>query len=542
MGKKIIAILAAAVLLTGAAACGKREQKYRSDRTQVFVSLFSGGFGNEWLQNAATSFNEQSDEFEVILSDPNKDSYSQISAAITSGTSRYDIYFNSTPDFIDLARQGYLEPLNDVLDMKPDGENGMTVREKIKDGDQFIRAFSYEENGTLNTYALPFTDAMQGFVYDHELFVQQGWLLTEADGKTLTAGRDGKPGTYDDGQPQTIAEWDEMIQNIAGGSVARPFIWTGKFTDYLVSMSEAVWAQYDGLKNYEISFGYDGKYVAPSDGTETTVTPDKGYLTYEAMEGRLKALEFVDEYLTNHENYRHPTCTNGDKSYADAQFDFITGYKNIPGNPRSAMIYEGVWWENEAKSKFNALAGAGDASMAYGNHEYRYMLFPHYENSYGLDGEGGGSVMPISESANVFIKKQTNDTVRRGAKEFLAYTCSDEVLKEFTLCSGGMRPYKYTLTEEELAKLTKFQRNAYALYTDTENVSLVRPGILKYRSMMNYFITPAANRWGAKVGDITYGEAYVGLKQTDAQTYFEQIVAMTPASKWASDIYGRLPA
>ena len=53
---------------------------------------------------------------------------------------------------------------------------------------------------------------MNGFVYDHEIFYNKGYLFTQADGETLTVGKDGKAGTYDDGQPTTIAEWDIMIQ------------------------------------------------------------------------------------------------------------------------------------------------------------------------------------------------------------------------------------------------------------------------------------------------------------------------------------------
>ena len=543
MKRKILAVVLMVFCTFGCFfGCGKPAYQYDPNKTQIFVSLFSGGFGNEWLQNAADAYNAASDEFEVILGDPNKDSYSQISASITSGTSRYDIYFNSTSDFIDLARQGYLEPLNDVLDMKPDGENGLTIRQKIKDSQTFIDAYSYEENGVTNTYALPFTDAMQGFVFDYELLRDKHLLLEDPSTESgLTVGRDGIEGTYDDGQPETLAEWDEMIQNIAGAGIT-PFIFTGKYTDYLVSMLEAMWAQYDGMKNYEISFSFEGTYKSPSTDVETPITPATGYLTYPTLEGRKVALEFMETYIANN-NYVHPSGKNGDADYATAQFNFITGYKGIPENPQSAMLYEGVWWENEAKSKFDALASAGDEEMAYGNHEYRYMLFPMLDDGLGANGDGTGSIMPISESANVFIKKQSDPDKLRGAKEFLAYTCSDAVLKDFTLCSGGMRPYNYTLGETELAKLTKFQRNAYAIYTDTENVTLIRPNIMKYKSPLNYFISPAANRWGAEINDITYGEAYQGLKRSeiDANTYFDAIVAMTSQEKWENEIYGRLP-
>ena len=522
--KKAGVLLLACGLTLSSVGCATSQIQFDKNKEQVFVSVFNGGFGYDWLETSAKEFNAENPATEIIIL-PNNDGYTKIRSDLESGVSMYDVYFTNTPLIKEIAALGLVEPLDDVYEMQVDEGSERTIKEKIIEFDAFKSAFSYKDK----MYALPNTDAMQGFIYDHDLFVAEDLLFKNADG-TLTVGKDGKPNTYDDGLPVDIEQWEELLANIKALGIY-PFLWNRKYTDYLVSINEAMWAQYDGVDNYMLSFSYDGTYTNPTDGTTVTITPETGYLAYE-MEGKKKAIEFVDRYMTGRyftgaQEYIHPKAKQLGTSHRDAQDSYILGYKKQASNPRSAMLVEGVWWENEARVTFNTLYKAGETSQQYGNRDFRFMPLPNMEG-----GDNSVSVFNISENATIYIKKQKSEVKLDAAKRFIAYTCTDKVLKRFTLATNGMKPYDYTLTDEELSQLTKLGRNAWAIYHDTENVALIRPSLAKFSSPLNYATTPTAQRWLAKVGNSTPSEAFVALQTIDAEAYWEALLEYNNSEYW----------
>ncbi|MBO7345176.1 MAG: hypothetical protein J6U92_04480, partial [Clostridia bacterium] len=327
------------------------------NKTQVYVSAWNGGFGLAWLDEAVARYNAQSDKVQVIV-DPNKDVYqSTIAPEIESGISTNDVYITAQIYCQDLGIKGYLEDISDIWSSDVDG-NGKTVEQKMQDADLFKKA--YKTDG--GTWGLPHSSAIQGFVYDHSIFVDKGWLITEADGVTLSKGKDGVSGTYDDGQPVDEAEWEMMVQRIVADTVY-PFFWNGaSAADYLESMHEAIFAQYAGLSNYKISYSYNGTYNYVGGGSEV-ITPATGYKTIKTPEKKV-AIDFIGEYLLGNVNYYHPSSTYTSVSHTDAQSLFVLGYQNTPTNPQSAMLYEGIWWENEARATFVSLNNRGETDYA----------------------------------------------------------------------------------------------------------------------------------------------------------------------------------
>ena len=522
--KKVGALLLAGGLTLSCVGCGTSKMKFDKNKQQVFVSVFNGGFGYDWLETSAQEFNAENPATEIIIL-PNNDGYTKIRSDLESGVSMYDVYFTNTPLIKEIAALGLVEPLDDVYEMAVDEGSTRKIKDKIIELDAFKSAFSYKDK----MYALPNTDAMQGFIYDHDLFVEEGLLFKNPDG-SLTVGKDGKANTYDDGLPVDIEEWEELLANIKGLGIY-PFLWNRKYTDYLVSINEAMWAQYDGVDNYMISFDYDGTYVNPTTKESVVITPQTGYLAYQ-MEGKKKAIEFVDTYMTGRyfkgaQEYIHPKAKQLGTSHRDAQDSYILGYKNQASNPRSAMLVEGVWWENEARVTFNSLYKGGEETQKYGNRDFRFMPLPNMEG-----GDNSASVFNISENATIYIKKQKSDVKLDAAKRFIAYTCTDKVLKRFTLATNGMKPYDYTLNEQELGQLTKLGRNAWEIYHDTENVRLIRPSLAKFSSPLNYATTPTAQRWLAKVGNSTPSEAFVALQTIDAEDYWDALLEYNNADYW----------
>ena len=117
------------------------------------------------------------------------------------------------------------------------------------------------------------------------------------------------------------------------------------------------------------------KYNNPGQLSDTN-----GYKINE-LEAVYQSLKFMNSYFNNSgtsSKYLHSLVKDKSKNHLDAQNTFLLGYRNNAGNKLSAMLVDGMWWENEAKEFFNAL-GAQDASRGFGQREYRIMLLPDFE-------------------------------------------------------------------------------------------------------------------------------------------------------------------
>lgn len=151
------------------------------------------------------------------------------------------------------------------------------------------------------------------------------------------------------------------------------------------------------------------------------------------------------------------------------------------------MLVEGTWWENEARSLFNSIS-AQDPEYGFGKRNYRYMLLPNIDGQNGAFGNGKGSVFNASDTGGIVVRKQGNDETEKLSKikEFLAMTLSDSCLRNFTKTTGIARPFEYNLTESEVQEMTPFARNAYEIYNDTENISIIRLDVTRYAQPILY--------------------------------------------------------
>lgn len=473
------------------------------NKKQVWVSVFNGGFGDEWVQKTVDEFNLTHTETQFLLTEPNKDVTSKIEMAIMSGTTEADVFFACESSVQSMMRRGALMDLSNVLSSKPDGESGKTVAEKMKAKDLFKQVYSYNDTW----YALPFNESMAGYIYDHDLFLEEGFLLTQQDGITLTLGKDGKPNTYDDGLPVTMEEWDYMLTTIRSSGIY-PFIYSNNQSGYTSRIVEGLWEQYDGTENYEISYDYEGTYVKPSTGEEVSITPETGYLVAE-MEGREKALEFLENYATDKNRsaanaYVHPSSDYTTTDHRIAQDKFVGGYKGRdsgdPNNMQIAMIAEGVWWENEARPMFNSLVEEGEVGQEYGTRDFRFMILPNFEGQKGIDGNGHGTVMAGGEHGAIFAKAQTDPVKIKAIEEFLAYVHSDAILKRCLIDVNCIRPFDLTLSNDEFKQLTKFGQNAWTIYNDTENIAINRAQAGQYISELTYLPSVKPSRWTVTMG------------------------------------------
>lgn len=527
--KRLLAVLTAAAAVFGLSSCGKLVDGIDTSKTQIYVGIFNGGYGTDWLKEAAAEFNAMpnNSEYQVFVSPINDDSLPTIEANLVAGTSNMNVYFTTMPNIKSMISKNLLADLSDLLPEKPDGEDGLTLEEKMLYPDLAKKAFSDPYGDGF--YAFPYGDSFVGFVFDYQEFYTNGWLIFDAPGK-LSPGPDGDPGTYDDGQPRNMSEWNEIMLAIRS-SGTYPFIHNTKYPDYLTAILDAGVAQYEGAENYRTFYRYDGTYTDGS-GNTSTITPATGNKVF-AMEGVGKALGFFDDMFTNNRENVHPASWETTSlDHRETQNKYILRYKNSDDNPPSAFLVDGNWWENEAKPLFNNLTNSNEPERGYGKREFRYMLLPRLDGSKtGADGKAK-SVLCCNDTGAMFVVKNKDAALEKKAKEFVAFTLSEKNLKRFTLANGAIRPYHYDLKPEEKAQLTPFQRNVWEMYHDTDHIELVRPEIEKLYSPINYATNKVGNRWFAEIGGAGYYNPLMGLRRSDAQTYQKSLVNYYTDTKW----------
>ena len=558
----MLTFVLSASFFVGCKPAGKVINSIDTGRKQIYIQLYNGGYGTEWIEPVIEEFENDYPDYQIMV-DPKKMSCADIENYINYGT-EYCAFMGYVPDFSTGIYSGLLADLSDMLDMDIDG-NGVTIGEKIKDKEQWFAAVSKYGEGC---YALPYADSINGFMYDHSAFVERGYLYTAentaevksglsaqgityheegdklifdgATGKTnysagdviLRAGKDNKYGTYDDGQPVTESEFQAMVTRISSDENSYAFIYSGKVIDYTTDIFTGVLAQYEGKGNYSLFNNYEGEYTFDGDSEPTVITKETGYKVYR-MKGVEKAFDFFNTNLLS-TDYSHPQSFISESSHTDAQSYFLLGSAMTSrSNPFAGMLVDGNWWEYESRTISNMLKKRGIEGYDYGTHDFRIMLLPDFE---GQNNVSGKTVLVSRDCGSFVVNGKMDEELTRMTKLFCAYTLKDKWLRHFTVTCGANKPYEYELTEEEYNTMSRFARNAYDMYRDNEHIEIVKPWLSLYAQPLAY-ATPkgTTNLYYSIIDKITTGGIYQTLQF--ASTSNDASVRNNPAKASMNGMY-----
>lgn len=522
--KKILAISLSAATLVSFAGCGggtRLEEDDGDKRPAIYVSVFNGGYGRAWLDTIVSDYNkEHPDNAYKIAVRSSKDEFNSVLGNLKANTAIYDMFYTNAYAY-KLINANLLEDITDVWDTKPAGSE-KTIREMMVGRENYEKAYA-DNNGKL--YCLPLQESLRGFMYDHEVFLKYGLLFNETGSfissptETLSKGKDGIAGTYDDGHPVTEAQWDAMVKK-ATATLGYAFNYTGKFSNYLNDIYEMIAAQYDGVNKYMMNWTFDGTYDFGDGNGETAITLENGY-EMTRMKGVKKALEFMDTYLACKDTklnitnkYTYPSASTNSYSHTDAQNDFIS-FTAQNKKTKLAMLIEGDWWENEAKTMFDALNAENYTDYAFRKHDYRYMTLPYFEGQ-----AENVNVYTIAENMYIGLKKQSDNEKKRICKDFITFSYQPKYIQNFTVVSGGVMPYDVELTAEQKAQLSPFVNNFLSIYRDHTHNKFVNP--MLYSNMYD-------TGRGELVTRTSNGEHYLVI---NGLYYYS-------ASEYASKLYNR---
>lgn len=531
--KKIVAAaLAASMCVTAFAACDEREEKKDySNMTVLNIGVYDGGLGTEWMKQVAARFEARYEGVSLesgktgvhVEITGKKDQYLQdnLLAGIQGGSEANELYYTSQNNLSFYTSAGVAYDLTDVVTEKvynaegylaEDGEEAvMSIYDKMDP--YFQEAFnSAETEGQYEFLGMPFEDNVSGFVYDRDLFEANDWL--DYDGR--------------DGMPATTNEFLSLLQRIARANYI-PFTLSRDVAYYSTAYVNAFAAQYEGEANWSLLNSYEGDYTA-KDGTKTPITEETGYQLASLMEGKLKAAEFVRDVMRA--DFYDPDIFKTGHSYSMAQKNFVMSKEG--GAKRIAMLFEGEWWENEARGYFNSM-GNSKPENGYGMRDFRFYPIPAIS---GQAVEGQISLGSMASGTVLLANKKViegNAVKEKLVKEWLQFQHSEEALEIFSMVTGAVLPYEYDFSEEQLAKMTPFARDVWDVHRGGE-VTIIR--------FSPEAATPFARGttmgigWRSKVGTTEYTlelfSTMINNPSLSAQDYFDGIAAYYNEKDWTA--------
>lgn len=357
---------------------------------------------------------------------------------------------------------------------------------------------------------LPYSTTFTGIMYDHDLFVDQGLMayaentqdvkdaltaqgitysvdiddtliFESASGNVnyeqgdaiLTAGKDGKYGTYDDGQPQTMAEFETLCNKIMAKGY-KPFLYSDT-AEYITQLFYSYIFQKGGQDVYDaiVSFDTHGNEITLKDGSKKAISTSNGYLSH-SVKGIEEAAEFVKKYFidgTTESRYYSTTS-----SAADERDEFVTN----TSQKKLQMVVEGNWF----------VTGAND--ILYENNrvpsevDYRFIFLPELDGQKGIAGNEHGSVVCAPEAGGIVVKKQSDENKLAAIKSFLLYMLKNDTLSWINSTTGLSLNYNYTITDSDYANMSRFSKTCYEILHDSANVKNYSYAVDKMSNPVKY--------------------------------------------------------
>lgn len=468
MTKKLAVVLAMGMLgATLGISCGRKGTAGEEDKTktQLYVNNFDGGFGTEWLEDAARAFEQKFAE--TSFEEGKKGVQVWVKTGKYTGPNlltqvKYStdhVFLTESIDYYNYISQSAMLDISDVVttSLSTVGGEDKTIESKLEDTQKsFLKT-----NGKY--YAVPHFFATTGIIYDVDLFNakllfmdQEGGFTKKNTDSGLSLGGDGVANTVDDGLPATYADFFALCEEMKLRGIPNPIIWSGQHQWYSTYSLYALAMETNGSSNTELMYTLNGttnRFVTGFDENDKPVigtkeiTNDNAYDAYGQV-GFYHALDFMKTVVSN--KYYHNNSFNGSKSHTETHQQFLLSNRDPQLQPIGMML-EGNWWENEAIPTFNSMDGAYPNAGKM-DRKFGFMPLPKATSEY----VGENHTMLETNLAYMFIKATIDENMKDCAKKFVMFLNTDANLQKFSETTNTPRALKYDLTPENKAKMTYF--------------------------------------------------------------------------------------
>ena len=448
-----------------------------------------------------------------------------------------EVVFNEGVDYETWVNKKLLLDITDAVsgknaDLSAYGDpEGTTIESKMDES-----AAEYYKTDDNKYYAIPFYEDTNGIMFNVDLWEKYGFYFKDGGGwtgnvKEATVGQDGKKGTYDDGLPRTFDDFFALCEHIQqskstkGGQPLFPIAWNGKYDlSYINSFLFCMAADVDGADQYSLNFTFNGEaegLITGFDGTTPiisqtaeTITDRDGYKLYR-QQGKYYALKFI-ETIIDEGYYSNKIMNKSTIDHKTMQAYFIKTEDASQGAPLGqeiAMLIEGTWWFNEADEYFSTNEQYGG-----GKYEQRFGMMPLPKPM--EDHVDGTHTLFNSKQSAAFINANIDESKIELAKEFLKFAHSNDSLVEFTETVSLLKPYAYTLSENN--NLTYYAKQLLQVKEASENVYPFADSRLFTRQKGTLL---SASAWAVIIGDHSYNHPTTDfLGGVSAEDYFNGLL------------------
>ena len=518
-----------------------------TEKTQLFVRNYQGGFGNKWLYNGKEKFEKK---YEGVSLEPGK---TGLQVLITDKKETpnianikndiYEVYFVEKIQYLYLVNQGVVADMTDAVTQPNAFESDKTIESKLTNEQKAF--YGVTEDGETKYYALPHYVAMQGIVYDMDLFEDRGYFFAKGyetktdlsekfildEGDVKSAGPDAIYGNDDDGLPATYADFWDLCEYIYQDGYT-PLNWGGKGSEfYITALMIQLMADYQGSEQFMMNSTFEGvmndmikiengEIVFDSEGNPVTesVTLDpaknNGYETYRNA-SYYYALDFVHKLIKNIDRYTDSSKT-GTTSYTafDAQDDYVQS-RHATKAKRMAMLIEGSWWDSETTDTFN------DMVLTYGDkakkENCRYGWLPLPKANAAQVEKKVKNTMLNTIDALCFVKEGLVDWKEQLAMEFVQLMHTDEALVDFTVQTNAYKDFNYSIDSATVAKLSPFGQEMYKDWTSYDIISFNHNNPQYYNTT---YMTASTRRYGISTTDAFPNLVFAANEKMTPETYF----------------------
>lgn len=440
MMKKIVSIVLLACLLCGLFA-GCKAKKQANTATDVEIVYWETGYGRAWLDAIVKHFNESQDVYHATVVSSAENRISEIQRGDVTG----DLYLGAWNVFN--AYKEYLYPLDDFLNTKVDGENGLTIGEKFGN---FVKV---NKNPDGHVYALPNSiGGINALMYNADLMV-------DANGNPYKL-------------PNTTDELVKLCLSLFSDGKT-PII---HYAEYWYYLYEAWIAQYVGEDVFWKL--WNGVYT-----DENGVEYENDVRVITENTARLEAYKVLEDLLSP-KGYTYTNCNSF--THTTAQTYFLDG--------KAVMMPNGSWIENE-------MGGSGNANILpmktpvlsaladkLGIRSDKHLsLIVDYVDGVELtesqlavvNGYSEEVIQAVREARCMYYSGQPQHTVIpaysnciEGALELLKYMYSDEGMKLISETAGVPSSLTYSdQTQLDTSSWTPFMQECSKLLQNANNLT-----------------------------------------------------------------------
>ena len=438
MKKRVLAMVLVGVLALGLmAGCGKKGgNKGGNSATDVEISYWHAGLGDEWLDVLVKAFNEKHPEYNV---------YYKGTADFEAANAAFGLEDVDTVDLYLAAKEydtKYLEPLNEILDTTVEGES-KSIKEK------FDASYLAQEELDGKYYNLTYGGGIMGFVYSKSLFEKVGI-------KQL---------------PRTTDELAVVCATLSDNDITP--LCHFKPNGYYWYLCDVWFAQYNGMDYY-----YDF-YTDPS--KEKMTSQDGRYKVMQAMEKIIKP-EYTlqgsnsDEHVTMQTKFLEGECgmmfTGSWLASEMSNSDKVDNFAMMKTPVISSIIdkLKTVKTEPDLRKVIAAIDNVTDGVETVDTYKKG--------DAYEVEGKkvSAEDWDTIKAARNTMAANYAGETAyiptysnaQEGAKEFLKFMYSDEGYKIYLDSLHITMPLSLSEGEIDSSSWNAFEQNQAELFAKTE--------------------------------------------------------------------------